>query len=605
MGETGETSYETFLEPGDYDIYVAAYDEKGKLIITTKPKNVKIEDVNVKFKDEKYETYMVSNYDLNEDGKIQITEMASDLVFSSNTENGSYNEVLPFEDSTIIYPENIYVIPGIMINCVGTIKASQFEGMKNITSIESLRINDVTGIDDINKLLSYFPYLKEISIGYKRINYGTVDTLIEDCSFLNEYTGLTSISMNIDPSKIDWTYILKHKDTLTQFSLDGNDKDCSQIELTKWGKLVNLEETSISNVKLKNGIFINNLSMLKTLNLNEVDFDEAFVLSNPSINQIAYSSGTGKFEGIDKVIFGDVSGVEDLRLGGNYWYGPASSIDLNKNNIENMENLKYLQIKNFQMCHDLSFLAKLSNLEWIDLYAVAGSANFPNLDNLNKLKGIVYTEGTLSDISNLEGLVQKKSFKELRIAKQYDLNPNSRKNQRIIDLLEDRKKDDEKIVCDVEGYHLKDFVNDIKNAVGEIETISMGIIKTFRPIGVGGVVLEELITEENFPILESYDVKVVNHSGVEKNSKEKIGSKDKIQIKNTLGKVVQEYTVIVPGDVTGNGEVKLYDAFKILNDAVKKVAIDELDLEIRDYNKDEKVNTYDALQYMKEAMKEQ
>ena len=72
MGETGETSYETFLEPGDYDIYVAAYDEKGKLIITTKPKNVQIEDVNVKFKDEKYETYMVSNYDLNEDGKIQI-----------------------------------------------------------------------------------------------------------------------------------------------------------------------------------------------------------------------------------------------------------------------------------------------------------------------------------------------------------------------------------------------------------------------------------------------------------------------------------------------------------------------------------------------------
>ena len=555
--------------------------------------HVSIEYETVQFADQKFETWMVSNYDMNKDGKIQIPEIPSNLDFSSNTAIGEYYEEFPFEDSTIIYPENINLIECLTIQCDGNVKASQFEGMKNITSIESLRINDVGGIDDLNKLLSYFPYLKKISIGFK----------IDDCSFLNKCTGLTSINMCIDPSKIDWTYILKHKDTLTQFSLDGNDKDYSQIELTKWGELVNLEETSISNVKLKDGIFINNLSILKTLNLNEVDFDEAFVLSNPSINQIAYSSGTGKFEGIDKVIFGDISGVEDLRLGGNYCNGPASSIDLNKNHIENMKNLKYLQIKNFQMFHDLSFLAKLSNLEWIDLYAVAGAANFPNLDKLNKLKGIVYTEGTLSDISNLEGLVQKKSFKELRIAKQYDLNPNSRKNQRIIDLLEDRKKDDEKIVCDVEGYHLKDFVNSIKNAVGEIETISMGIIKTFRPVGV--VILEDLITEENFPILESYDVKVVNHSGVEKKLKEKIGSKDKIQIKNTLGEMVQEYIAIIPGDVTGNGEIKLYDAFKILNDAVKKVAIDELDLEIRDYNKDEKVNTYDALQYMKEAMKEQ
>lgn len=602
LGETTNTSFETFLKPGNYDIYVAAYDSQGDLIITTKTKSIQIADVDVKFKDKKFETWMIARgLDTNEDNKIQLTELPTVLDIGLLTGQEEYTE-LPFDDCTISYPENIYSIKEIRINNAGYIKANIFESMKNITSIESFSIAEVTGIDNFNKLLSYFPHLKKINIGWKRVNYNTIETLIEDCSFLNNYTGLTSLSMFIEPSKIDWDHIIKHKDTLEQFSLDGNGKDYSKIELTKWGELVNLKETGISNVKLKNGVFINNLQKLKELNLNEVDFDEAFVLSNSSINQINYSSGAGKYEGINKVIFGDVSGVEDLRLGGNYWYGPASSIDLNSNQIENMKNLKYLQIQNFQMLHDLSFLEKLSNLEWIDLYAVAGATNFPNLDNHNKLRAITYTEGTLSDISNLEGLVKKKSFKELRIAKQYDLNPNKRKNQKIIDLLEDRKKKDKEIVCDVEGYHLKDYVNDIANAVGEIETISMGTIKTFSPLEVK--IIEELITEENFPILESYDVKVVNQSGIEKNPKENLGSKDKIQIINTLGNIVQEYTAIIYGDVTGNGEVKLYDSFKILNDSVKKNTIDEIDIEIRDYNKDGKVATYDALQYLKNTMKE-
>ena len=116
--------------------------------------------------------------------------------------------------------------------------------------------------------------------------------------------------------------------------------------------------------------------------------------------------------------------------------------------------------------------------------------------------------------------------------------------------------------------------------------------------------ISDFITIENFPILETYDINVKSGGGAGKSFDQKLGSKDKVQIINTLGEVIQEYLVIVPGDVTGNGEVKLYDAFKILNDAVKKVAIDEIDIEIRDYNEDGKVSSYDALQYMKETMKE-
>ena len=127
------------------------------------------------------------------------------------------------------------------------------------------------------------------------------------------------------------------------------------------------------------------------------------------------------------------------------------------------------------------------------------------------------------------------------------------------------------------------------------------IVIIFFPNKIYATTIRDL--EAKFPVLETYDVNVIAHSGAGKSFGENVGSKDKVQIVNSLGKILQEYIVIVPGDVTGNGEVKLYDAFKILNNSVKKSPIDELDIEIRDYNEDGKVNTYDALQYMKETIK--
>ena len=57
-----------------------------------------------------------------------------------------------------------------------------------------------------------------------------------------------------------------------------------------------------------------------------------------------------------------------------------------------------------------------------------------------------------------------------------------------------------------------------------------------------------------------------------------------------MGEILKEYTVVVPGDVTGNGLSKIYDAFKILHDSVKDTEIDELDIQIRDYDGDGNVS---------------
>lgn len=63
-------------------------------------------------------------------------------------------------------------------------------------------------------------------------------------------------------------------------------------------------------------------------------------------------------------------------------------------------------------------------------------------------------------------------------------------------------------------------------------------------------------------------VKIISVDGTEKVENERLGSKDIIQIKNEAGEILEEYTVVVPGDVTGNGYTRMYDAFQYLKQSI-------------------------------------
>lgn len=67
--------------------------------------------------------------------------------------------------------------------------------------------------------------------------------------------------------------------------------------------------------------------------------------------------------------------------------------------------------------------------------------------------------------------------------------------------------------------------------------------------------------------------------------------------------MLAEFTVVVSGDVTGNGYARMFDSFQILKDSIMPgVTLDEIDIKIRDYNSDGKVRMYDAFQFLKEAV---
>ena len=114
-----------------------------------------------------------------------------------------------------------------------------------------------------------------------------------------------------------------------------------------------------------------------------------------------------------------------------------------------------------------------------------------------------------------------------------------------------------------------------------------------------------IATVENFPILgyEGYGMKLYSSSGEEKSKDAVLGSKDIISIYDTE-EVLTTYNVIVKGDVSGDGSVKIYDSFQILKGVLINEELDEVETEIRDYNDDGKVVIYDAFQYLKESILE-
>ena len=63
------------------------------------------------------------------------------------------------------------------------------------------------------------------------------------------------------------------------------------------------------------------------------------------------------------------------------------------------------------------------------------------------------------------------------------------------------------------------------------------------------------------------------------------------------------YTAIIPGDVNGDGKIKMYDAFSILRNVLFNTGtMSQIDILISDFDNDGKVKMQDAFSYLKQAL---
>lgn len=620
---TTETTYSRTLPAGDYEIYIEAYNSNGEFLKKSNcisVSSVEYPNVPIYFENSKFEEYMVgyikhlsSWNNLGDDNKIYFNDLPRVLAIGYSYYGTDYEWKENYNCRMYILDENgkenydiekFETISSSYMNA--NLSADSFKDYNEITSVKDISFYGMSSIKKFNDFIALFPNLETVICCNDNVKYDSLESL-------SKLTKLNELSIWIDETSDDIDNIAKIK-TLKQLTLYGIDQK-EEVDFSFLKDLIYLKDLSINYINIKdtkinnssidglglnyltlNGNkLINGLSNLKHLNLYSVGLPDNFTIENTSLKSIdMYSSSliSGMFDG--------ASSLEKLNISCNgfrneafYWKG-----------LSKLKKLRSIDIDEYCI-YELSFLEELTDIEYIALSSFGytdgifnyGASSLGNLDKLLNLKKIIIRNSNIEDISGLKNTAQNGKLELVEFTDNKLLKPNSKTNQPVFDIL--NKKG---IKYTVDNYQLKEYVNSSNINILDIDMKSLGTIGAFKTYKESKI--ENLLTNENFPILESYDINVISHSGNEKHSEENVGSKDKVQIVNSLGEILQEYTVIVPGDVTGNGEVKLFDAFKILSDSVKKVLIDELDREIRDYNNDRKVGTYDALQYMKETIKE-
>ena len=139
-----------------------------------------------------------------------------------------------------------------------------------------------------------------------------------------------------------------------------------------------------------------------------------------------------------------------------------------------------------------------------------------------------------------------------------------------------------------------------------IDTITVNNVENEIMIFDTENTIANMLIVDNFPIIDkNYTIKVFDEEGTEKSVSEKIGSKNIIKIIDPEENVVYEYISILKGDINGDGELKLYDAFKILIGTIVDEdgnTLDEIDILIRDYNNDGLVKLFDAFKFLIQAI---
>lgn len=103
-------------------------------------------------------------------------------------------------------------------------------------------------------------------------------------------------------------------------------------------------------------------------------------------------------------------------------------------------------------------------------------------------------------------------------------------------------------------------------------------------------------TYMNIP--EGWNIEFYSSEGSPLGPEDLIGSKSFILISDDTGNVVAQYGVVVKGDITGNGRLALFDAFKILIGCLTGTPLDSTDLLIRDFNGDGSVTLFDAFKFL-------
>ena len=483
---------------------------------------------------------------------------------------------------------------------------SSIEGIQYFTNLQSINLK-LNAISDIS-YLSNLKNVKELNLELNNITDITVLSELNNLEYLNlsfnNLDNINTISANlkelylkgISQENIDISRIFQ-LNKLEKLDLSAN-KWISDQELQNITYLTNLKFLGL------NACNINNLNFLKNVRLSELE------IGNPYYNLYHYYvSSTG-----DNYNFYIKSY--------SYINGNNSIIDFSP--LFNNSNLTYLNI---------SYLNTIENLDF--------------LENIKSLNRFIYTNGVLKDATALdkEELLTKEwktldleyhsfystitinSFDEEKIAIlppifSQALDENSKLfSSKGIELIDCEWYEEGKSVILDNNYATVIILDG--PAVNSSYSISVKIDAREYLSEEGKRRCKETSFEEYVLIFNTEDDiicgNVIENCFVDLSddiefevwddswnwidNDNKLGSYNYIVLYGLDGYIAQ-YTIAVKGDVSGDGNLGLFDAFKILIGTLTEQELSEIDILIRDFNDDGVVSLYDAFKFLIKAIQQ-
>ena len=512
------------------------------------------------------DSLLLSNNEITDISGIENTGFTSIYLHNNNISDISIIQTMPNIKEIYIYDNNISEISTLPTTII-YIDASynNIEGILTLSNLENLQrlLLSNNKIEEVS--IENLPELQYIALNNNNIS---------DISFLEGLTEIETLDLSTNPisdiSPISrtmacWIYLI---DTL----VNPYDEATFHVMCTlqEYGKYVHLGDCSQFEPSNKPQTGTDELGFTYELNSKKTGYKIT------------------KFENTE---------IKDLNVPSEYNDLPvvelAESLFACKTNLVNVilpDNITSLPMNLFQQCWNLKSVTLPENSTSITIYPNA----FAGCDALEKL--VVF--------SNIEEIISGKATvtlngetREIEWKGFYPSEFTCSEDFAVHGYLDSYAKE----YADASEYK---FVAIDAYTTEKTEEVTVGEEKVTVMPTEKKTTVEEILTASNFPVIDTYTIKVLDANGNEKESNAKVGSRNVIQITDEEGQVLAEYMVVVPGDVNGDGETKIYDSFQILKDVLVSLSesIDAIEVLIRDFNEDGNVRIYDAFQYLKEAI---
>ena len=440
---------------------------------------------------------------------------------------------------------------------------STLEDIPKFSDLRSLSVTDNESVVDLSPLKDN-KTIVDLSIrGTKVTNFDVVGTMTNLSQLYFSDCGITSVP-DLSKTQISSIYNLQFdRNPITDYSF---------LKTIGNGESVSISDATVDSIE-----FVKDMPNLKYFYLYNVtinDISPIFECKNLESFGLRNCSGISTkditFENYEKLgsITLDNVGVENV----NITNCPIVAI-LYVNNNTNIKSVNInSSIKGTYMYLDHQPLKDISTLK--------------NCENINYLQ----LDGT--EVSDISALINCGGQVYLRDT---NVNPYDEATFHILCTIKE----------DNGGYYYLGDVSKFLNTnytTEETEEMVNGSGNTITAMPVeSNTSIESLITPESFPALTSYEVKVYDQNGNVKTDGN-IGSRNVIKVEDKDGNVLAEYTVLVKGDVSGNGLTRIFDAFAILKGSLTPEELDNIEKYIMDFNNDDKVQLYDAFKYLQKAI---